>query len=59
MKRYSFFSFMGPIVCFPLEHIALNHLQNISMACHCALMCFAVYCGVTYAKQLKNVVTIV
>jgi len=50
---------MGPIVCFPLEHIALNHLQNISMACHCALMCFAVYCGVTYAKQLKNVVTIV
>ena len=38
---------------------ALNHLQSMSMAGHCALLCFAAYCGAKYAQQLKNVVNVV
>jgi len=59
MKIFAFFNFMGPIVCFPLEHIALNHLQNMSLAGRCALLCFAANCGVAYAEQLKNAVNVV
>jgi hypothetical protein len=59
MKIFAFFNFMSPIFCFPYEHIALNHLQNMSLAGHCALLCFAAYCGVAYAEQLKNAVNVV